>query len=127
MISRAVSASGTQEIKVEATERGAAIARDEAGGEPSASVDRCLHEQKANNSLRSRDEDTVLGKVVFVGERQQRGRALGSFDVRHFAFAPRQEISAGPHWELTEEPSETAQLANPFGGFAAPASPGLNK
>lgn len=93
---------GAQEIEVETAEGRAAIARDEAGGiQPGAAVDCRLHEQKADNSLRSRDEDAVLGKVVFVGERQQRGRALGFFDVRHFAFAPRQEDPAWPHWELT--------------------------
>ena len=82
---------GAPEVLVEAADRRAAIAGDEAGGvQPGAAVALALHQQHADDRLRAGDEDPVLRQVVFVveGDVSQRSRG-SSLSIGHRPFPPR--------------------------------------
>ncbi len=62
---------GGEQVGIEATERRAAVTRDEACRvEPGPPIDLALGEQNAHHRLRAGDEHAIFGKVVFVGERR---------------------------------------------------------
>ena len=75
------------ELLVEAAERRAAIAGDEAAGmKPGAAVALVLHQAEADDRLITGDEDPLPAQVVFVGETdraQSRHRCLSSARSRH--------------------------------------------
>ena len=71
-------APGALELAVEAAERRAAIAGDEACGvEPGAAVELLLHQAEPHQRLEAGDEDAAVAEVVLVVERDvaQRHRA----------------------------------------------------
>ena len=82
---------GAPEVLVEAADRRAAIAGDEAGGvQPGAPVALALHQQHADDRLRAGDEDAVLRQVVFVVEGDVSQRSRGSLlSIGHRPFPPR--------------------------------------
>ena len=60
---------GAQEVAVEAAERRAAIAGDEAGGiEPVAAVELLLHQAEPHQRLEAGHEDAALAEIVLVVE-----------------------------------------------------------
>src|SRR5690606_33374192 len=67
------------QLLVEATERRTAIAGDETRRvEAGEAVTLALHEEHAHHRLRARDEDPLLGKIVFVVERDVMKRHMPS-------------------------------------------------
>ena len=82
---------GAPELLVEAAERRAAIAGDEAGGvQPGAPVALALHQQHADDRLRAGEEDALLRQVVLVVEGDVSQRSRGSLlSIGHRPFPPR--------------------------------------
>src|SRR5205085_889391 len=80
---------GLPEILVEPADGGAAVSGDEAGGvQAGAAVALALHQQHADDRLRSGDEDAVFREVVLVVEGNVSKRLSGYLGIGHRPFPP---------------------------------------